>query len=474
MAIIFYNTSSRKLEPFEPSEAGKVRMYTCGPTVYDRAHIGNFRTFAFEDLLRRFLRWKGFDVIQVMNLTDVDDKTIRGAREAGVPLATYTEPFIQAFFDDVDALRLQRAEYYPRATEHVPEMVELVRRLEAEGHAYVADGAVYYRIASFPSYGKLSGMDIASLQPGARVDVDEYAKEEARDFALWKAAREGEPYWDSPWGPGRPGWHVECSAMSMTYLGETFDIHTGGVDNVFPHHENEIAQSEGATGKPFVRYWLHAEHLVVDGRSMHKSLGNYYTLPDLLAQGYDPLAIRYFLLSTHYRRQINLTFEALDAAAAAATRLTDFYRRASGYEGDGDEELAAEVGRAAATFESSLATDLGIAEALAAVFDLVTAANRAMDGGGLSAAGRVKLLAALDSFDRVLDLFRPTPLTLDEEIENLIAEREEARRAKDYARADAVRDKLFALGVVLEDTREGVRWKRRFSAATGKGFREKG
>jgi cysteinyl-tRNA synthetase len=461
MAIRVHNTMSRSLEEFEPREARKAGMYTCGPTVYGRAHIGNFRTFTFEDLLRRFLRWKGFDVVQVMNLTDVDDKTIRGAREAGVSLAEYTEPYINAFFEDLDTLRIQRAEHYPRATRHIPEMIEFIKRLEARGHTYVSEGAVYYRISTFPAYGKLSGMDVAALQPGARVDVDEYAKEEARDFALWKPYGEGGAGWDSPWGPGRPGWHVECSAMSMKYLGETFDIHTGGVDNIFPHHENEIAQSEGATGKPFARYWLHAEHLIIDGRSMSKSLGNYYTLPDLLAKGYDPLAIRYLLLSTHYRRQVNLTFETLDAAAATVTRLTDFYRRVSEYDGDGGEDLADEVGEAGASFESSLAQDLGIAEALAALFDLVTAANRAMDGGALSASGRGKLLAALDSFDQVLDVFRAAPVALDEEVEKLIAEREEARRAKDYARADAVRAKLAARGIILEDTAGGVRWKRR-------------
>ncbi len=461
MAIRFYNTLSRQLEPFEPLEAGKVRLYTCGPTVYDYAHIGNFRTYVFEDLLKRYLRWKGFNVVQVMNLTDVDDKTIRGAREAGVSLAEYTKPYINAFFEDVDTLRIRRAEHYPRATEHIPEMIELIQRLEATGHTYASEGAVYYRISTFPAYGKLSGMDIASLQPGARVDVDEYAKEEARDFALWKPFGEGGAGWNSPWGPGRPGWHVECSAMSMKYLGETFDIHTGGVDNMFPHHENEIAQSEGATGKPFVRYWLHSAHLVVEGQRMSKSLGNYFTLQDLLAKGYDPLAIRYLLLSTHYRKQLNLTLEVLDAAAAAVTRLTDFYRRVSEYDGDGGEDFAEDVGRAAAAFELSLDNDLGIADALAALFDLVTAANRAMDRGELPAAGRRELLVTLDSFDEVLDVFRPTPFALDEEIEKLIAAREEARRAKDYARADALREKLAALGVVLEDTPEGVRWKRR-------------
>ncbi len=467
MAIRFYNTMTRRLETFEPLEAGKVGMYTCGPTVYDYAHIGNFRTYTFEDLLRRFLEWKGYEVVQVMNLTDVDDKTIRGARQAGVTLGEYTGPYINAFFEDLDALRIQRAEHYPRATEHVPEMIELVKRLEAAGRTYVSEGAVYYRISSFPGYGKLSGMDVASLKPGARVDVDEYAKEEARDFAVWKPYGEGEAGWDSPWGPGRPGWHVECSAMSMKYLGETFDIHTGGVDNIFPHHENEIAQSEGATGRPFVRYWLHSEHLIIDGRSMSKSLGNYYTLQDLLAKGYDPLAIRYLLLATHYRRQVNLTFEALDAAASAATRLTDFYRRVSEYDRDGGADLAKEVEGAAAAFESSLEEDLGIAEALAAVFELVTAANRAMDEGKLSASGRGNLVAVLDSFDRVLDVFRVTPVALDEEVEKLIVEREEARKVKDYARADAVREKLSAMGIALEDTPDGVRWKRLVGKAGG-------
>jgi len=465
MTIRFYNTLSRRLEPFEPLTPGQVRLYTCGPTVYNYAHVGNYRTYAFEDLLRRFLKWKGLEVIQVMNVTDVDDKTIRGAREAGISLDEYTRPYIESFFADLEALRLQRAEYYPRATEHVPEMIELVKRLEAGGHTYAAEGAVYYRISTFPSYGKLSGMDLDALQPGARVEVDEYAKEEARDFALWKAAREGELQWESPWGPGRPGWHIECSAMSMKYLGETFDIHTGGVDNIFPHHENEIAQSEGATGKPFVKYWLHSAHLIVEGQKMSKSLGNQYTLRELLAKGYDPLAIRYLLLGTHYRRQLNLTFEGLEAAAAAVTRLADFYRRVGEYDGDGSDDLEEALATARATFEAALDDDLGIAEALAAVFELVTAANRAMDAGELSAAGRTKLHAALDSFDAVLDVFHPVPVVLDEEIEKLIAEREEARHARDYARADAIRDRLAAAGVVLEDTPSGVRWKR--GAAAG-------
>jgi cysteinyl-tRNA synthetase len=461
MTIEFYNTMTRRVEPFESLKAGKVGMYTCGPTVYNYAHIGNYRTYAFEDLLRRFLKWKGFDVVQVMNVTDVDDKTIRGSREAGATLDEYTAPYIDAFFEDLDALRIQRAEHYPRATQHVAEMIDFIKRLEDGGHTYVSEGAVYFRISTFPSYGKLSGMDIAALQPGARIDVDEYAKEEARDFALWKSARGGEPSWDSPWGPGRPGWHIECSAMSTKYLGETFDIHTGGVDNIFPHHENEIAQSEAATGKPFVRFWLHSAHLIVEGQKMSKSLGNEYTLRDLLEKGYDPQAIRYLLISTHYRRQLNLTFEGLDAAAAAVTRLTDFYRRAEGYGGDGRNDLADALAAATSAFDEALSADLGIAEALAGIFDLVTAANRAMDDGDLSAAGRAALLATLDSFDAVLDVFHPPAVALDEEIENLIAEREEARKSKDFARADAIRDRLSSLGIILEDTARGVRWKRR-------------
>ncbi len=461
MALRFYNTPSRRVEDFTPLEPGRVRMYTCGPTVYDFAHVGNFRTYTFEDLLRRWLKWKGYVVEQVMNLTDVDDKTIRGAREAGVTLDEYTAPYIQAFFDDVDALRIERAERYPRATRHVAEMIELIKRLEARGHTYEAGGSIYYRISTFPGYGKLSGFDVATLKPGARVDVDEYEKEEARDFALWKAAREGEPTWDSPWGPGRPGWHIECSAMSMKYLGESFDIHTGGVDNIFPHHENEIAQSEGATDKPFVRYWLHSAHLIIEGRKMAKSAGNYFTLRDLIAKGYDAAAIRYLLISTHYRRQLNLTWEGLAAAAEAVTRLQDFRRRVRDYTGQGADDFNDEINRAGAAFEAALDDDLNIAEALAALFELVAAGNRAMDKAALSAAGKEKLTATLASFDRVLDVFEPAPLSLDAAVEKLINEREAARKAKAFARADAIRAELEAQGVILEDTPEGVRWKRK-------------
>jgi cysteinyl-tRNA synthetase len=464
VGIRFYNTLKRKLDVFEPLEAGHVRLYTCGPTVYNYAHIGNFRTYIFEDLLRRYLKWKGFRVTQVMNLTDVDDKTIKGARDGGITLDAFTAPYVDAFFEDIDALRLERAEHYPRATRHIPEMIDLIRRLEATDHTYSSAGSVYYRIATFPGYGKLSGMDLAALQPGARVDVDEYAKEEARDFVLWKGARGDEPSWatwDSPWGPGRPGWHIECSAMSVKYLGETFDLHTGGVDNLFPHHENEIAQTEGATGKPFVRCWMHSAHLVVEGQKMAKSAGNFFTLRDLLTKGYDPVAIRYLLISNHYRKQINFTFEGLAGAAEAVTRLQDFHRRAREYRHAGRDDFAAPIADARAAFEAALDADLGIADALAAVFDLVTTGNRAMDEGGLAAAGAAALAAAMEDFDRILDILTPTATTLDAEVEALIAQRQAARAAKDFARADEIRGRLLTRGIVLEDGPDGVRWKRK-------------
>ncbi|HSL84675.1 MAG TPA: cysteine--tRNA ligase, partial [Thermoanaerobaculia bacterium] len=310
----FYDTMERRLVHLHPVEEGRVGLYTCGPTVYGHVHIGNLRTFLFEDLLRRALAYLGYRVTQVMNLTDVDDKIIAGAREAGLSIDEYTAPFIEAFFRDLDTLHAERVEHYPRATEHVPEMIALVERLLERGYAYQADGSVFFRIASDDDYGRLSRIDPSQVRRGERVAADEYDKEDARDFVLWKASKPGEPSWDSPWGPGRPGWHVECSAMSMKYLGETFDIHTGGVDNIFPHHENEIAQSESATGDTFVRHWLHAEHLLVDGQKMSKSLGNQYTLGELVERGADPRALRYLFLSVHYRQKLNFTFDSLEAA----------------------------------------------------------------------------------------------------------------------------------------------------------------
>jgi len=462
VATVLFNTLTRKKEEFVPLEPGNVRMYTCGPTVHDFAHIGNFRTYVFEDLLRRYLLWRGFSVTQVMNITDVDDKTIRKSREQGITLGEYTAKYTDAFFEDLDALRIQRAEVYPRATEHVGLMVELIKQLEEKGHTYVSDGDVYYSIETFPGYGKLSGFDISQVKPGARVAADEYEKADARDFALWKARREGEPSWPAPWGPGRPGWHIECSAMSMKYLGETFDIHTGGVDNIFPHHENEIAQSEGATGRPFVRYFLHSEHLILGEREkMSKSLGNFYTTRDLMARGYDPVAIRFLLISTHYRRQLPFTVELLDAANESVRRLQDFYRRVKEYNGDGPDDLAAEIARALRAFGAALDDDLGIAEALAAVFDLVRDGNRAMDRGDLSKAGRGNLQEALDSIDRILDVMNPLETKLDAEIEALITDREAARGAGEFARADEIRDQLAAMGIELEDTPAGTRWRRK-------------
>ncbi|HXO19383.1 MAG TPA: cysteine--tRNA ligase [Thermoanaerobaculia bacterium] len=467
----FYNTLGRELAPFAPIAPPRVGLYCCGPTVYNDVHIGNLRTFLFEDLLRRTLRFLGFEVTQVMNLTDVDDKTIRGAHEAGVSLAEYTAPFIQSFFRDLDALHVERAEIYPRATEHVPEMIELVRRLLERGHAYEADGSVFFRLASDPDYGRLSGFDLAQARQGERVASDEYGKEDVRDFVLWKGTKPGEPAWDSPWGPGRPGWHVECSAMSMKYLGETFDLHTGGVDNIFPHHENEIAQSESATGKPFVRTWLHAEHLIVDGEKMSKSLGNQYTLPELLARGISARALRYLFLAVHYRQKLNFTWDSLEAAAGALKRVDQMrFRLAHAKESpERRGKVAAEAVRLDRDFRAALADDLNVAAALAAVFNFVREVNVAIEETRLGDGDRAAVLAGLAAVDRVLGVLDPTDWAEgkaeagtedDAEIARLVHEREEARRRRDFAEADRLRGELTARGIVLEDTPQGTRWKR--------------
>ncbi|HVS03792.1 MAG TPA: cysteine--tRNA ligase [Thermoanaerobaculia bacterium] len=468
----FFNTLGRRLEPFAPAEPPRVRIYTCGPTVYNHVHIGNLRTFLFEDLLRRSLRFLGYQVEQVMNLTDVDDKTIRGAQEQGLPLDDYTAPFIDSFFADLDALHVERVEHYPRATRHIPQMIAMIERLVANGHAYVTDeGSVFFRIASDPDYGKLSGFDLAEVQQGERVASDEYAKEDVRDFALWKAGKPGEPSWDSPWGPGRPGWHIECSAMSIAYLGEAFDLHCGGVDNIFPHHENEIAQSESATGRPFVRHWLHAEHLVVDGQKMAKSAGNFYTLKDLLERGRDPRAIRYLLLSVHYRQKLNFTFPALEQAANALRRLDELrFRLGHAPEAGAARPAVPQLARALRDdFAAALADDLNLSAALAALFGFVREVNVRIEGEGLGEGDRQRLFAALAEVDGVLGVLDPEEWQLgiaaaeglaDEEVERLVAERAAARAARDFARGDALRDELAAQGVVLEDTPAGTRWKR--------------
>jgi cysteinyl-tRNA synthetase len=465
MALALYDTLRRERVTFEPLEPGRARMYTCGPTVHDFAHIGNLRTFLFEDLLRRVLEARGYAVTQVMNLTDVDDKIIQKARAAGETIAEFTRRYTEAFFEDLDTLRVERAEHYPTATGHVEAMVELVQRLEAAGHTYrTEDGSIWFRIASFPGYGKLSRIDLSGMRDGARVESDEYDKEDPKDFALWKAAKPGEEAWDTELGRGRPGWHIECSAMSMAYLGETFDIHTGGVDNIFPHHENEIAQSEAATGRPFARIWLHAEHLIVDGQKMAKSLGNFFTLRDLLERGYRPRAIRYLLLSVHYRQQLNFTFAGLDQAAAAIERLSDFVRRVEELPpgGEPDAELAARSRRALGAFVEALDDDLNTSRALAAVFEWVRDANRAIDEGRASASDRPALEAVLEAFDAVYDVLTADAgeLRLDAGIQALIDEREAARRERDWGRADTLRGRLEELGILVEDTPAGPRWKR--------------
>jgi len=470
---VFYNTIERRLVPFKPIDDGKASLYTCGPTVYNHVHIGNLRTFLFEDLLRRALDLLGYEVNQVMNLTDVDDKIIAAAHQAGVGIREYTAPYIESFFRDLDTLHVQRAEHYPRATEHVEDMIGLVERLVERGYAYESEGSIFFRIAQDEDYGKLSRIDLSQARRGERVAADEYDKEDVRDFVLWKAAKPDEPSWDSPWGPGRPGWHIECSAMSMAYLGETFDIHTGGVDNVFPHHENEIAQSESATGEPFVHYWLHAEHLIVEGEKMSKSLGNQFTLSELQERGVSVRALRYLFLSVHYRQKLNFTFDSLEAAGRALSRVDEmrFRVESSGEGKDGESAVQAAAERLAEDFRAALADDLNMSKALAALFAFVKEVNKAVEEG-LVPGDKERVAGALAEADRVLGVLDPGEWTEDgagggaeaegdEEIEELIRRREEARAGRDFAEADRLRDELTARGIVLEDTPQGTRWKRK-------------
>jgi cysteinyl-tRNA synthetase len=466
MALRFYNTLSQQVEEFVPARDNTVRMYTCGPTVYDFAHIGNFRTFTFLDVLRRWLRARGFALDHVMNITDVDDKIIRNAVAQQKPLEEYTAIYTEAFLDDCRALRLEQPERLVRATEHIPQMVEAIRRLSETGHTYTSDGSVYFSIATFPEYGKLSHADFSGIRAGARVEVDSYEKADARDFALWKAPKEGEPFWPAEMGPGRPGWHIECSVMAIQYLGETLDIHAGGVDLVFPHHENEIAQSESLTGKPFARLWLHAEFLMVEGQKMSKSLGNYYTLRDLLGRGYAPEAIRYLLASVPYRKTLNFTFDGLKSATTAIERLRNFRLRLQSepFQEGSSEPMAARTEQARQQFQASLDDDLNTAEALAAVFEYVREVNTAMDSGEFRADNRESALEFLKRFDAVFDVLEPTSQSgalSDAGVEALIAERAAARKARNFGRSDEIRDQLAAQGILLEDTKGGVRWKRK-------------
>jgi cysteinyl-tRNA synthetase len=450
-----HNTLSGRVEVFVPIEPGHVRMYTCGPTVHDYSHVGNFRTFLFEDLLRRVLLQQGYQVTQVMNITDVEDRIIKKSAEHGQTIDEFTEQYIEAFFQDLDTLRIQRAEHYPRATQHIFEMVSLIERLTENGHTYVADGSTYFRISTFPRYGALAHLDVSGLKPGARVDVDEYGKDDPRDFALWKARKPGEQSWETPLGAGRPGWHIECSAMSMQYLGETLDIHAGGVDLIFPHHEDEIAQSEGATGKPFVRYWLHAEHLQDStGEKMSKRLKNFSTVRDLLAEGYAPRAIRYALLTgAHYRSPLAFSAELLKAADSSIKRLDEFAVRLGSV---AEAEPTADI---RSRWDDALYDDLNLPAAVGHLFEFIKAFNPRLESGKATPKERAGAMAMLRHANRILDVIE-FPEAVDAEVERLIAERQAARDRRDFARSDEIRQQLLGMGIQLDDTKEGTRWKR--------------
>jgi len=466
MALRFYNTLTQRVEEFRPARDNTVRLYTCGPTVYSYAHIGNFRTFTFVDILRRWLRASGYGLNHVMNITDVDDKIIRNASAQRKSLAEYTAEYTQAFLEDCATLRLEKAEHLVKATDHIGDMAEAIAHLTAGQHTYTSDGSIYFRIATFPGYGKLSHNDFSGNLAGARVDVDEYEKADARDFALWKAPKDGETSWETEIGAGRPGWHIECSVMAIKYLGETLDIHAGGVDLIFPHHENEIAQSESLTGEPFSRFWLHAEFLMVEGQKMAKSLGNYFTLRDLIGRGCRPEAIRYLLASVPYRKALNFTFDGLQAAEMAIERLRNFKLRldTDRFPEGSNERAAARSEAAARAFVASLDDDLNTAEALAAVFEYARDANSAMDAGQFGADDRAAALRLFEQFDAVFDVLTPSGSSAgadDSGIEARVAERTAAKKARDFARADRIRDELLAEGIILEDTKSGVRWKRK-------------
>jgi len=474
--IRFHNTLTNRLETLSPVHKGEVRIYTCGPTVYDFAHIGNFRTFVFQDILRRFLHSRGLRVLQVMNLTDVDDRIIQKAAQAGTSIREYTEKYIEAFLQDMGALNLEMPEEIVRATDHIQDMVDLIERLQKKGLTYPSEGSIYYRIAKFPDYGKLSKINVSGMKAGARVDNDLYEKDDARDFALWKAPKPGEHFWETRIGPGRPGWHIECAAMAMKYLGETLDIHTGGVDLTFPHHENEIAESEAATGRPFANMWMHAEHLVVDGEKMSKSLGNFFTLRDLFLKGTKPSTIRYLLLSVPYRRQLNFTGDSLRQAESSVERLRNFVTRLKTEKfGTGSSaQIEKLTDKAEADFDAGLADDLNTAFSLAAVFDLVREANTAMDRGEFLQQDAPRVVAAMEKFDAILAVlvdndaeklanvgFAPKkPRMPGEQIEALIEERNTAKKRRDFKRSDEIRQQLAESDIILEDSKDGtVRWK---------------
>ena len=492
MHVRLYNTLSGHVDELVPMDGKELRMYVCGPTVYDYGHIGNFRTFLEIDVLRRFLKLTGMAIRHVMNITDVDDKIIRNAAAAGVPIGEYTSKYVAAFFEDLDALRVERPEIIPRATDNIPRMVQLVQKLAEIGAAYrTDDGSWYFRLRAFPEYGKLSKKDLSGIEDGARVDVDEYEKDSARDFALWKAAKPGETAWDTPIGRGRPGWHIECSAMSMKFLGDSFDLHAGGEDLMFPHHENEIAQSESVTHKPLAHHWMHVRFLLVEGRKMSKSEGNFFTLRDLLLKGYKASAIRLALIAVPYRNRLNFTFDGLIDATNAIDRLRTFRDRlTSGSLMPGENPaLQAAAKKAKTEFMAALANDLNTNEARAPIFDLIRTANTSIDQGEMRAADRDAILGVLASFDAVFDVLEDrdaectrsavdwaektgrlaevAPELLarrsltDQAIDALVAERTEAKKQREFARADQIRNQLAEKGIVLEDSKDGVRWKRK-------------
>jgi cysteinyl-tRNA synthetase len=495
MALQLFNTLSNKVEEFHPIEYNLVRMYACGPTVYDYGHIGNFRTFVAVDVLRRFLKQSGYKLKHVMNITDVEDKIIRNAARDGKTVQEYTKKYIQAFLEDADALNIEQPELLVKATDHIQEMAHFIADLRDKGYAYATDdGSYYFRIARFPEYGKLSKKDFAGMAVGARVDVDEYEKDNARDFALWKAPKPGEASWDTEIGPGRPGWHIECSQMSMNYLGDSFDIHAGGEDLIFPHHENEIAQSESLTGKPFVRYWIHSRFLLVEGEKMAKSAANFYTVRDLVLMGHKPSSIRFLLMSVPHHKPLNFTFDGLTQAANSVERLRNFKQRVqtSRFPEGSNPAIAELTNRASAEMKAGMEDDLNTARALGAVFDLVRDVNAAMDNTQVKKEDVPGVLKALVQFDEIFavlqdddaakvratvewaksegkaDKISPAAEEIakaaslsDANIEKLVAEHSQARQSRNFARSDAIRNQLAESGIILENTKDGVRWKRK-------------
>src|SRR6202451_3365327 len=492
--IRVHNTLSGKVEPFVPQKPGEVSIYTCGPTVYDYAHIGNYRTFVFQDILRRFLELRGFKLNHVMNLTDVDDRIIANAAKAGVSIRDYTAKFVQAFFDDCKTLSIEAPEHWIRATDYIDDMVKLIQRLQEKAFTYSGEGSIYYRITKFPDYGKLSKIDVTGIQAGARVDNDRYEKESARDFALWKAPKPGEASWETPIGPGRPGWHIECSVMSMEELGPSFDLHAGGEDLIFPHHENEIAQSESMTGQQFARYWFHARFLLVEGQKMSKSLGNFFTIRDLVLRGHKPSSIRWLLTQVPYRNQLNFTFDGLKAAASSVEKLRNFcFRLRSTHFPNGANPAMAQLAEETiAQMKSALEDDLNTASAQAAMFDMLRKVNTALDAGEVRQDDVTPLLGALEKFDEIFDVLKdddpakmktilewaraegreseispelveitgPAQLT-DQQISQKLAAMDAARKARKFKESDAIRAELVAAGIIVENTKDGVRWRRK-------------